>query len=148
LRNWPYFTWLSGDHNVEQHCHSLDKMAWAMQDQYPVKAVGHGGRQVRTGPEFGHIFDQHTVVDEYRNGVKLFSFCRQQKGAANEVSDYVLGSAGTCDVMRHRITGKKPWTHKRRRDFADDMYQNEHDDLFASIRSGKFINDGEWMARS
>ena len=25
MRNWLYFTWLSGDHNVEQHIHSLDK---------------------------------------------------------------------------------------------------------------------------
>ena len=28
------------------------------------------------------------------------------------------------------------------------MYQNEHNELFASIRSGKPINDGEWMAHS
>src|SRR5262249_12695419 len=30
LRNWPFFTYLSGDFNTEQHVHSLDKMAWAM----------------------------------------------------------------------------------------------------------------------
>ena len=28
------------------------------------------------------------------------------------------------------------------------MYQQEHDELFASIRSGKPMNDGEWMAQS
>ena len=28
------------------------------------------------------------------------------------------------------------------------MYQTEHDELFASIRQGKPMNDGEWMARS
>jgi hypothetical protein len=28
------------------------------------------------------------------------------------------------------------------------MYQIEHDELFASIRSGKPINDGPWMAQS
>jgi predicted dehydrogenase len=149
LRNWPYFTWVSGDHIVEQHCHSLDKMAWAMKDEPPVQASGTGGRQVRTGAEFGHIFDHHAVVFEYKNGVKLFSFCRQQAGAKNDVSDYVLGTTGVCSVMGHSITGQKPWRHRAARaGKPDDMYQNEHDDLFASIRSGKLINDGEWMARS
>ena len=28
------------------------------------------------------------------------------------------------------------------------MYQQEHDELFASIRSGKPMNDGPWMAQS
>jgi predicted dehydrogenase len=148
IRNWYYYTWLSGDHIVEQHCHSIDKMAWAMRDQPPLKAVGTGGRQVRSGPDFGHIFDHHAVVFEYRNGVKLFSFCRQQDHTAKEVSDYVLGTTGTADIMKHRITGKKPWQHRRRRDTRDDMYQNEHDELFASIRKAAPINDGEWMAQS
>src|SRR5262249_33966454 len=67
---------------------------------------------------------------------------------ANDVSDYVIGTNGVAEVMRHRITGKKPWALRRRRDVNDDMYQNEHDALFASIRSGKPINDGEWMAQS
>ena len=39
MRNWQYFTWLSGDHNVEQHIHSLDKAAWAMHDVPPVKCL-------------------------------------------------------------------------------------------------------------
>ncbi|MEZ6073976.1 MAG: Gfo/Idh/MocA family oxidoreductase [Pirellulales bacterium] len=38
LRNWLYYTWLSGDHNVEQHVHSLDKAVWAMGDTPPVRA--------------------------------------------------------------------------------------------------------------
>jgi len=149
VRNWPYFTWLSGDHIVEQACHSLDKIAWAMQNEYPVKANGTGGRQSRIEPEFGHIFDHHSVVYEWKNGVKLFHACRQQKGCKNDVSDYVMGSLGTADIMRHRITGKNAWTHRaRRNDRAEDMYQNEHDELFASIRSGKPIHDGDFMAQS
>ena len=78
MRNWYYFTWLSGDFNVEQHVHYLDVCAWLMKNQYPVKAVGMGGRQVRTGPEYGNIYDHHAVVYEYENGVRLFSNCRQQ----------------------------------------------------------------------
>jgi predicted dehydrogenase len=148
VRNWLYFTWLSGDFNVEQHVHSLDKMAWAMRDQYPVRAVGLGGRQVRTGPEYGHIFDHHAVVYEYANGVKCYSFCRQQNGCANEVKDYVMGSQGRCDVMEHSITGRTTWRYGRAQARHDDMYQAEHNELFASIRMGTPVNNGEYMAKS
>jgi predicted dehydrogenase len=147
VRNWLYFTWLSGDHNVEQHIHSLDKMAWAMRDEYPVKAHGTGGRQVRTDPAFGNIFDHHCVVYEYANGVKLFSACRQQDGCEKDVTDHVFGTQGTCDVMRHRIKGAKPWSYARTRS-GGDMYQNEHNELIASIRSGKPINNGDYMTKS
>src|ERR1700675_4675627 len=88
VRNWLYFTWLSGDFNVEQHVHSLDKMMWDMRDVPPVKCVGLGGRQVRTGPEFGHIFDHMACVYEFPGGIKCFSACRQQAGCAQEVKDY------------------------------------------------------------
>lgn len=148
LRNWLYFTWLSGDHNVEQHIHSLDKMAWAMKDEPPLRAVGMGGRQVRTDPKFGNIFDHHAVVYEWANGVKLFAYCRQQAGCANDVSDHVFGTKGTCDVMRHTITanGQVVWRYKGGP--SVNMYQQEHNELFASIRTGKPINDGEWMTKS
>jgi predicted dehydrogenase len=149
LRNWPYFTWLSGDHIVEQACHSIDKMAWAMKDEPPLKAVGTGGRQTRTGKEFGHIFDHHAVVFEYKRGVKMFHFCRQQIGCKSETSDHVYGTLGSAHIVRqkqHRIDGKNAVVLKRTPN--DDMYQNEHDAFFASIRSGKWINDGERMAQS
>jgi predicted dehydrogenase len=149
-RNWLYFTWLSGDHNVEQHIHSLDKMAWAMRDEYPVKASGIGGRQVRTGPEYGNIFDHHCVVYEYANGVKVFSACRQQNGCTPDVTDHVFGSKGTCDVMKHVIKGpggKKLWQYGAE-DGRGDMYQNEHNELIASIRAGKPINNGAYMTKS
>jgi predicted dehydrogenase len=146
LRNWLYFTWLSGDHIVEQACHSIDKMAWAMKDEPPIKAVGHGGRQTRTGKEFGHIFDHHSVVYEWKSGVKLFHYCRQQLKCKNEVTDFVIGTKGIADVMAHKITGEKPYRH--RRDRTDDMYQNEHNELFASIRAGRPLNDGERMSQS
>jgi predicted dehydrogenase len=145
MRNWLYFTWLSGDHNVEQHVHSLDKMAWAMKNEYPVKATGVGGRQVRTDPKYGHIFDHHSVVYEYANGVKLFSQCRQHARCHQDVTDHILGTQGTCDVMKHTIRGQNPWRYQGPR---ENMYQNEHNELFASIRSGRPINDGDWMTKS
>jgi hypothetical protein len=124
-------------------------VAWALRDTYPVKAVGLGGRQVRTGPEFGHIFDHHAVVFEYESGVKCFSFTRQQAGCANDVNDYILGTQGKCNMMAHRITGRNEWSYPAAQNRRDpDMYQNEHNELFASIRRGEPINNGEWMTKS
>lgn len=149
LRNWLYFTWLSGDHIVEQAIHSLDKMGWAMHDEPPVRANGTGGRQVRTAPDFGHIFDHHSVVYQYANGVKMFHSCRQQNGCRNDVTDHIMGSKGTCDVMRHTITGPNSWKYSTVQSRKDpSMYQAEHNELFTSIRSGKPINNGEWMTKS
>ncbi len=152
LRNWLYFTWLSGDFNVEQHVHSLDKMAWAMRDQYPVRAYGVGGRQVRTGPEFGHIYDHMAVTYEFANGVKCFSMCRQMAGTTNDVSDHVMGKEGTATLSSRqqemcRIAGRNAWQASLQ-DRRDNMYQREHNELFASIRAGRPINNGEWMAKS
>jgi predicted dehydrogenase len=156
IRNWPFFTWLSGDFNVEQHVHSLDKMAWALRNEYPVKAVGSGGRQVRVEPIYGHIYDHHMVTYEYANGLKLFSACRQQDHCAQDVSDHIMGTKGTCHIEASLSQGtivsvpdnRKLWSTKSKKRRDDDMYQNEHDELFASIRSGKPINNGEWMAKS
>jgi predicted dehydrogenase len=145
MRNWYYFTWLSGDHIVEQHVHNLDKAAWVLKNEYPISAVGLGGRQVRTDPKFGQIFDHHAVVFEYAGGQKVFSFCRQMRNCAVDVSDHILGSHGACDLMKHRITGAKPWHYEGQ---THDMYQQEHDELFAGIRAGKALNDGDFMASS
>jgi myo-inositol 2-dehydrogenase / D-chiro-inositol 1-dehydrogenase len=147
MRNWYYFTWLSGDFNVEQHVHYLDVCAWLMKNEYPIKAVGMGGRQVRTGPEYGHIYDHHSVVYEYANGARLFSNCRQQSGCHNDMSSHVMGSKGVAEVSEDRlaISGSSEWTYRGK---DDNFYQTEHDELFASIRSGKPINNGDYMAKS
>ena len=100
MRNWYYFTWLSGDFNVEQHVHMLDVCAWVMKDQYPVRAVGLGGRAQRTGPEYGQIFDHHSVVYEFANGAKCFAQCRQQKGLRGDISVQADGDQGQCATCR------------------------------------------------
>jgi predicted dehydrogenase len=145
MRNWLYYTWLSGDHNVEQHVHSLDKASWVMGDRPPVSAVGLGGRQVRTEEKWGNIFDHHAVIYEYPNGVKLFAFCRQQDGTAHDVDDYFIGTKGRCTVLDNRITGEMNW---RYRGPKPNMYQQEHRDLFNALRAGKTIFNGDYMATS
>jgi len=77
IRNWLYFTWLSGDHVVEQHIHNIDVANWALGGP-PVRANGVGGRQSRLDPSFGHVFDHFCVELEYANGARILSMCRQQ----------------------------------------------------------------------
>jgi len=146
MRNWLYFTWLSGDHNNEQHVHSLDKGSWAMGDQPPVRAWGLGGRQVRTDPKYGNIFDHHAVVYEYANGARMHAYCRQMGGCWNDVTDSFAGTKGRCNVLGgYRIEGENPWQYRGR---GGNMYDLEHEALFAAIRSGKPINNGHYMAVS
>jgi predicted dehydrogenase len=150
MRNWYYFTWLSGDFNVEQHVHNLDVCAWVMNEEYPVKATGMGGREVRKGPEYGNIYDHHSVVYEYANGARVISNTRQMPGCKNNISVSVLAEKGTAmlneGVNGVRIdAGGESWAY---RDKAKNIYQVEHDEMFASIRSGNPINNGDYMAKS
>lgn len=148
LRNWLYFTWLSGDHIVEQHVHSIDTACMFLQDRRPVAAVSLAGRQARTEPEYGHIYDHHSVVYEYDDGVRVFAQCRQQPGTDGDVSDWAFGTKGRA-VKRafnyHVVEGENKWKF---RGPSADAYLTEHLELFASIREGRPINDGESMAQS
>lgn len=147
MRNWYYFTWLSGDFNVEQHVHSLDKALWAFNDEPPIRAYGLGGRQVRVEqPKWGNIYDHMAVVYEYPDGKKVHSYCRQQKGCYNMTSDEMLGTKGRAVVTpKHEIEGENPWRFQGE---GGNMYVLEHEALFNSIRSGQPINNGLYMARS
>ncbi|MBM4060165.1 MAG: Gfo/Idh/MocA family oxidoreductase [Planctomycetes bacterium] len=146
LRNWLYFTWLSGDHLVEQHVHNLDVVNWALQ-AHPVKARGMGGRQVRTDPKFGHIFDHHAVQYQYKGGAFCFSECRQIDECTNDVSEHLYGTLGAAhmDSGRWAIQGEQPWSWSGTN---NNPYQTEHDELFASIRAQKPIQDGRMVAES
>ncbi len=144
LRNWVYFTWLSGDHLVEQHVHNLDVVNWA-KEAHPVRAVGLGGRQQRTGPEYGHIFDHFAIDYEYADGMHLMSMCRQIPGCENSVSEALNGEKGFCQVNEYTITGKNNWKYA-----GDEInpYVQEHTDLIAGIRSGKTLNELKTIAES
>jgi len=146
LRNWYNFTWLSGDGLVEQACHSIDKIAWAMNGVLPIKAVATGGRQFPNNE--GNIFDHIDVFYEFPDGVRGFMAQRQINGCYSDNSDYLMGADGVGTIKGWSdpvIKGKKSWTYSGPK---ADMYQVEHDELFASIRNGRPINDGIWMANS
>ncbi len=149
IRNWLYYTWLSGDHIVEQFIHSLDKSLWLMDDEPPARCFGLGGRQVRTDDLYGHVYDHFAVCYEWANGVKSYAYTRQMASCANDVEDYVHGSKGRAKVLAHSIEGPNAWQYpveQKRKN--PSMYDIEHQELFAGIRAGKPLNNGQYMSYS
>jgi len=146
IRNWLYFTWLSGDHIVEQHVHNLDAVNWAMGD-HPTKAMGMGGREVRTDPVFGNIFDHHAIEYEYPDGRFALSMCRQIAHCANRVHEVVHGTKGRSITHSGgaRIEGENAWK------FEGDNpnpYLVEHVNLINGIVDGKPLNEARRIAES
>jgi predicted dehydrogenase len=152
LRNWYNFTWLSGDGLVEQAVHSVDKIMWAMKDAPPAKAVAVGGRQLPNHE--GTIFDHFEVNYEWPDGTRGFMGCRQIPRCWNQNADYIIGAKATAQIgvgpgrrsqSPVEIVGNNPWRYDGP---PNNMYQTEHDEMYASIRAGEPINDGVWMSTS
>ena len=147
LRNWYYFTWIGGDHIVEQHIHNIDVINWIKKGP-PVKAHAMGGREFNNGgSDDGEIFDHFAVEFEYADGSVCNSFCRHQPVPDwNSVSEFVVGTKGKCDVNGYKIYGENQWRYKG--EGAKDPYQQEHDDFFAAIRENKEYSEAEYGASS
>src|SRR5690606_11793356 len=136
-RNWYYFTWLSGDHIVEQFVHNLDAINWALQ-AVPVKALGMGGRIVRVDPSYGHIYDHFSIEYEYPNGIRVEAKCRQMEGTTNRVTNRIIGTEGIADVHTDNSiirshSGRELFRFPKR---GNNPYVQEHTDLIVSIREG------------
>jgi predicted dehydrogenase len=146
LRNWYNYSWASGDSIVEQAVHSVDKICWAMGDTPPEACVATGGRQI---PSIGgNIFDHFHAAFDWGKGLVCHLGSRQIKGCHNETTDLIHGDKGTLTIGKGSapfIDGTKRW---RFRGEEKNMYDLEHDALFAAIRSGTPINDGPRMMLS
>ncbi len=144
LRNWHFFGWLSGDWIMEISVHSVDKIAWAMQDVPPVKCQASGGRWQQT---FGNVWDQFDVTYHWENGVIAVLKTRYQNSCYNEHDDVIIGTKGRCLLRGYnaQITGANPWRYTGAK---PPSHQVEHDELFADLRAGRIPNDGERMANS
>ncbi len=152
MRNWYYFTWLSGDHIVEQHVHFLDYVGWLMHEEPPLDAWGYGGRSQRVEPKYGDIFDHHSVVYEYANGPRVYAMTRQQSGCFNGVYSTVFGTKGQLRRGGNRRQSGI-FTHK-----GDPIWQPTAEgkdaevtcfkEMFAAMQAGKPINDSLSMGRS
>jgi predicted dehydrogenase len=150
IRHWGVFCWLSGDHFVEQATHLIDVANWVMGGP-PRAANGLGGREVRTGPGNGDIWDHHAVEFEYAGEVRHFCQARQQPGTWVHVSDNVLGTRGalTIGVGPWGMGSLTPRSLRAKGYGGDNPYQHEHDDLMASILgTGAYRLDADYGAAS
>jgi predicted dehydrogenase len=155
MRNWWHFTWISGDHIVEQACHSIDRLSWAIGDRVPQRVNCLGGRAARSGPEHGNVYDHFAAIYEYENALRCYHSCRQIDGCPSDNTDYIEGTHGSAviegwkpiyTIKDHK--GETVWNNPGSAGDSSKMYQDEHDELFASIRAGKPINDGVRAANS
>jgi len=146
--NWASFAWLSGDDLLQGLVHNLDRDNWAMGDRAPVKCHGLGGRSSAPDQSRGSLFDHHSVVYEYANGVRLYAYCRTQTGCYRETSSVVLGTKGRCFLLQGRIEGEAAWKHRWPDGPRLSPYDAEHQALFKAIRSGAPLHEGDLMIRS
>ncbi|MDB6154852.1 MAG: oxidoreductase domain protein [Chthoniobacteraceae bacterium] len=145
LRNWYYFTWIGGDHIVEQHIHNIDVINWVKKGP-PVKARAMGGREITTSPDDGEIYDHFACEFDYADGSTCYSYCRHQPNTWNSVSEHVVGTKGRSDVSGNKILGENQWRYKAEN--AKDPYQQEHDDLFKAIRENREYSEIDYGASS
>ena len=146
LRRWLFLTWLSGDFIVEMHVHNLDVMNWAM-GAHPVQCLGMGGRQVRTAPEYGDVYDHFAIEYEYPNGVRVEYMGAQIDGCSDRNDQRLVGTKGSAymDFGRTVIKGDKEI------EYAWDKSEpclRQHADQIAAIRRGEALNDGRRIAES
>jgi predicted dehydrogenase len=145
-RRWYFYTWICGDHIVEQHVHNIDVINWAIGD-HPVECLGMGGRQTRTAPEYGNIFDHFAVEYLYPNGARVLSMCRHADGASNQVAERLVGTKGTTYSTGSfaEMFGANPYKYEGQ---SPNPYVQEHTDLIESIRNGSPLNEGKQVAQS
>jgi len=145
--NQYHFHWLCGDDVPQTLIHNLDRSSWAMHNQAPVKAWGMAGRSTLKGEIYGDVFDHHSVVYEFADGVRIYAYCRTIANCYEEVSSLILGTKGRCDLLKLTIKGETNWEHPGPKS-KNNAYDLEHVALFQAIRSGKPINNGDYMVRS
>jgi len=139
-----HFRWLSGDDVPQSLVHNMDRASWVLHNAVPTKCHGLGGRSSMTDPIYGDVFDHHSVVYEFPNGVRVYAFCRTTDGCYNDSSSTVLGTKGQASITGRRIWGETNWRYTER----CNPYQVEHDVMFKAIREGKPVNNGNYMVPS
>jgi myo-inositol 2-dehydrogenase/D-chiro-inositol 1-dehydrogenase len=155
IRDWVNWSWLSGDHIVEQHVHNIDVISW-FTGKRPVSAVSFGSRQRRPT---GDQYDFFSTDFVYEGGIHVHSMCRQINGCESNVSEWIQGTEGTsnCQNTVWDKAGTQLWKYdgykldeagKMTEDLAISPYDQEHIDFVTAIRTGKPLNEAEFVAHS
>lgn len=152
VNNWYYFTWLCGDHIVEQHVHNIDVANW-VKGKYPVSIQGTGSRAHRTGKEYGEIYDNFSVELTYDDGSVVYSQCSHFEGAFNRVDETFQATKGRAflsagnEAVLWDAKGNEIYRHDPKGN--PNAYQQEHTELFAAIAKNEYaFDDTEYGAYS
>ena len=147
IRRWLFMTWLSGDFITEMHVHNLDLLNWGM-GSVPVECMAIGGRQVRTAPEYGDVYDHFSAEFLYPNDVRVEYIGWQIDSASDRNDLWFEGTKarayvdfGDAYILKH---GKKA----KYEGPAVEPAVQEYADMIASIRANKPINEGRRIAES
>jgi myo-inositol 2-dehydrogenase / D-chiro-inositol 1-dehydrogenase len=154
LRDWVNWTWLSGDHIVEQHVHNIDVVNWFF-GKHPARAVGFGGRHRRpTGDQYD-FFSIDYVMDDNRH---YHSMCRQIDGCVNNVSELIFGTKGYTNAQNTiwDYNGNVIWQYEYpagpdgqpTRSVAISPYDQTHINLVTAIRTGNYLNEAQNVAEA
>jgi len=145
--NQYHFHWLCGDDVPQTLIHNLDRSRWALREQTPLRAYGMGGRSTLQGEIYGDVFDHHAVVYDYPGSVRVYAYCRTIDNCYNENSSFLIGTKGRCDLLKLQITGETNWEHPGTKS-KSSAYDLEHVALFQAIRSGRPLNNADYMVAS
>lgn len=148
VRNWYYFTWLSGDFPVEQSVHEYDVVRWIKQEANPVSCQGQGGRLVRTGPQNGQIYDHFMMEYRFADGSQVIAQHRHIPGCWTFFGEKISGTKGKAELSFKRngwiqLAGAGENEFAWRETEKLNSYQIEHDRLFAAIRNDTAHDEAE-----
>lgn len=145
LRNWFAYRDYSGDFIVEQDCHNLDVLHWFLNAR-PLRAVGMGGRKVRTDME---ILDHLSLSYEFPNGLHVNFEANQISPAGfRRVGEEFTGTAGLLATSRERMVHHKgprdSETMESKRDITNDAIES----FLTRVLNGEVENVAERSAIS
>jgi len=147
LRNWFCYRDYSGDFIVEQDCHNFDVLHWFI-GGLPIRAVGWGGRKVRTSME---ILDHLSLTFEFPNGIYVNYEANQLTPRGySRVGEEFTGTKGTLATSRGQMThyqgptADASETIKSPRDITIDAIEN----FITRIVTGNPENAGVRSAES
>jgi len=145
LRNWFCYRDYSGDFLIEQDCHNLDDLHWFI-GSLPTRAVGYGGRKVRTTME---IYDHLSLSFEFPGGIHVNFEANQLSPAGfKRVGEEFTGTKGVLETSRlrlvHHTAANKIETMPSKRDITIDAFET----FLSRIQTGEGENMAEQSARS
>ncbi|MDR2474103.1 MAG: Gfo/Idh/MocA family oxidoreductase [Tannerella sp.] len=150
IRDWGNWTWLSGDHIVEQHVHNIDVINW-FTGSHPIRATAMGAHQRRAT---GDQYDMFAVDYVYPSGMHTSSMSRQIDGCSNNISEHLVGTKGTWQnngVIKDHA-GNVLWKYDKEKEKQEFKQTNEfvleHVNLINHIRHSKPISHAELTAVS